>query len=164
MRTIPNNLEWGIYTFLSYARDSSLAGPRLETVTTLFVLGGRSHRRSDCRAERCGVSTPRANLDIAWRGLRAVFLVLTPGYGVQYAVSILPLLFVVDVARAVLYSTLTGIMLAFIYTAQMSPQWPLHGMVPYSVPEGRRVVWHLGLGGAHLFFGGDLATYGTTNA
>lgn len=56
---------------------------------------------------------------------------LTPGFGVQYSVSVLPLLFAADVRRATLYGVLAGAMLVFIYGAQMKFVLPLHGMVQY---------------------------------
>ena len=64
---------------------------------------------------------------LAW----ALFLVLTPGFGVQYSVSVLPLLFVVDVKRGTLYSLGAGMMLFFIYTFRMQPVLPLHALVQY---------------------------------
>jgi hypothetical protein len=64
---------------------------------------------------------------LAW----AVFLVLTPGWGVQYAVCIVPLLFAVDIRTAALYSTLSGLMLFFIYAEHMVFHLPLHAGVQY---------------------------------
>ena len=64
---------------------------------------------------------------LAW----ALFLVLTPGYGVQYAVCVLPLLFAADRKHAILYSANAGIMMFFIYTAQMKFEFPLQARVQY---------------------------------
>ena len=62
---------------------------------------------------------------LAW----ALFLVLTPGYGVQYSICVLPLLFAADVKRAVLYSLSAGAMLFFMYTARLSYVIPLYAEV-----------------------------------
>jgi hypothetical protein len=64
---------------------------------------------------------------LAW----ALFLVLTPGFGVQYAVSVLPLLFAVDLKRGSLYSLGAGLMLFVIYAFRMVWVLPLHSGVQY---------------------------------
>jgi hypothetical protein len=45
----------------------------------------------------------------------ALFMILTPGFGLQYAIAILPLLAAVSLSRAALYSLLAGLMLLFTY-------------------------------------------------
>jgi hypothetical protein len=62
---------------------------------------------------------------LAW----ALFLVFTPGYGVQYSVCVLPLLFAADRGRAVLYSLSAGVMLFFMYTARLKYEIPLYAEV-----------------------------------
>jgi hypothetical protein len=127
-------LEWGIYAFLSYANQEAMLGGMFQGLTDTFlhlgrylVLGGivtmslltalRAQRRHD----------PYQLGAAAW----AFFLVLTPGYSVQYSVLVLPLLFATDVARAALYGLLAGTMLLFIYGARLDFVLPLHGSVQY---------------------------------
>ncbi len=64
----------------------------------------------------------------------AVFLVLTPGFGVQYSVCVLPLLFAADRRSAVLYSLSAGIMLFVMYTARLSYVIPLYAEVENNPP------------------------------
>jgi hypothetical protein len=125
-------LEWGIYTFLSYANQHALITPHLGNLIPNFVNQGRFYFLGSIllvsilayyRPRRFGFHTGA----LPW----AIFLVLTPGFGVQYSVSVLPLLFAADLRRATLYSVFTGAMLFCIYTAKMKLIIPLHALVQY---------------------------------
>lgn len=61
----------------------------------------------------------------------AVFLVLTPGFGVQYIVILVPLLLAVSIARSWLYGTLSGLLLLFLYWVNLySYDLPLFSVIP----------------------------------
>lgn len=52
----------------------------------------------------------------------AAFLVLAPGWGVQYAVYLVPLLFANHLGWAITYSTVTGLYLLYVYVALLTKQ------------------------------------------
>jgi hypothetical protein len=125
-------LDWGIPAFLQWARDPAIFGNRLDKFTEVFVKDGRylilgsvvaMSMLAFFRSRRFSYHVGA----MAW----ALFLVLTPGYGVQYAVCVLPLLFAADFKRAALYSALAGVMVVLVYTARMPFIFPLHGYVQY---------------------------------
>ena len=125
-------LEWGLYAFLSYANGEAIFGGILAKVIGTFVQIGRYLIvAAICALSVLAARRPkRFGYDVgaaAW----ALFLVLTPGYGVQYSVSVLPLLFAASVRRAALYGVLTAAMLVFIYSANLKLVLPLHGNVQY---------------------------------
>ena len=55
----------------------------------------------------------------------ALFLVLTPGFGVQYAIYPAPLMFAVSRAWGIAYSLIAGIYVAFVYASWSLPAFPL---------------------------------------
>lgn len=125
-------LEWGLYAFLKYGNEEAMLKGGLQTLTNEYVRNGRYLILASIiavsvlaalRSHRLGYQLGAA----AW----ALFLVLTPGYGVQYSVCILPLLFATDVRCAALYGALAGVMLFFIYGARLKLVLPLHGLVQY---------------------------------
>ena len=56
----------------------------------------------------------------------SIFLIFTPGFGVQYLVYVCPLLFAVSLGWAILYSTLAGIFLASVYYAFWTGTLPFY--------------------------------------
>jgi hypothetical protein len=58
----------------------------------------------------------------------ALFFIFTPGFGVQYTVAIVPLLFCVNIAWGSLYGLLAGLYLLDVYRAFWT-----HSIPPYSV-------------------------------
>jgi hypothetical protein len=125
-------LEWGLNMFLKYAQEHSVLSAHLDRVTTLFVAQGRWLIVGSIAAASLlsFFSSRRFAYHVgalAW----ALFLVLTPGYGVQYAVCVVPLLFAAEPRTAVLYGTTAGLMLFFIYTERMKFELPLHAFVQY---------------------------------
>jgi hypothetical protein len=127
-------MEWGIHALLSYANQEPMLGGMFQGLTHAFVELGRY---------LVIASIVTLSALVAFRGQRlrdpyqlgaaawAILLVLTPGYGVQYSVAVLPLLFAVNVGRAALYGVLAGAMLFFIYGANLKFVLPLHGGVQY---------------------------------
>jgi hypothetical protein len=59
----------------------------------------------------------------------ALFLILAPGFGVQYVVFVLPLLCVVDLSAAVLWGCLSGIVLAIDYWTYLRSWSPLYSYI-----------------------------------
>ncbi len=125
-------LDWGLIAFLQSAAATPVFAAYATKLRELFVSNARYailfvvvvfSLIAAIRRRRGGYELGA----LAW----AVFLVLTPGYGVQYAVCVLPLLFAADRKRAILYSVSAGIMLFFIYTAQMKFEFPLQAFVQY---------------------------------
>lgn len=125
-------LEWGISLFLEQGNEHSVLLGRLNLLTMLFASEGRwlilaSIALAGLLAFCCSRRFAYHAGALAW----ALFLVFTPGWGVQYAVCVVPLLFAVHPRTGVLYSTLAGLMLFFIYTEHMEFRLPLHGFVQY---------------------------------
>jgi hypothetical protein len=125
-------LEWGLMTFLKYADDYPPLSGELEGLMKAFVNGGRFLIVGSIAAlAGLALFKSRRFAYHVGAGAWALFLVLTPGYGVQYAVSVVPLLFAADPRRGALYSFLAGAMLFFIYTHQMKLVFPLQAEVQY---------------------------------
>jgi Gpi18-like mannosyltransferase len=62
----------------------------------------------------------------------AIFLVLAPGFGVQYTIMLFPLLLAISIERAWVYSAAAGIFLLLVYWMTLMPnQYPL---MSYFVP------------------------------
>ena len=125
-------LEWGISMFLKQANEHSALLGRLNPLIMQFASEGRwlilaAIVTAGLLSFACSRRFAYHAGALAW----ALFLVLTPGWGVQYAVCVVPLLFAVNVRTGVLYSTLAGVMLFFIYTEHMDFRLPLHGYVQY---------------------------------
>jgi hypothetical protein len=125
-------LEWGIYLFLKYAREHSLLSSHLNFITPRFIGDGRylvlgaiagASLLAFCCSRRFAYHVGA----LAW----ALFLVLTPGFGVQYAVCVVPLLFAASPGTATIYGAASGLLLLFIYTANLTFKLPLHGYVQY---------------------------------
>jgi hypothetical protein len=125
-------IDWGINAFLNYARATHPFALYAAKVRGPFLSSGRYLILISITALSALAAIRRRPLGyeigaLAW----TIFLVLTPGYGVQYAVCALPLLFAVDIRAAAVYSLNVGIMLLTIYTKQMHFTFPLHTMVQY---------------------------------
>ena len=125
-------LPWGIVAFLKQAALLPAYEPHATRIRALYAVEGRyvilaavalvSLVNAVVRRDR-----PYELPAIAW----AIFLVLTPGFGIQYTVCVLPLLFAADLRRAIIYSLNAGCMLLLVYTARMEWTLPLHGRVQY---------------------------------
>jgi hypothetical protein len=125
-------MDWGLMAFLNHAvgtppiaeyaiwvRDLAISTGRYWILGSVTLMSVAAFWRKSSLGYELGA--------LAW----ALFLVLTPGFGVQYAVSVLPLLFAVDLRRASVYSLNVGLMLFVIYTFRMQLQLPLHSGVQY---------------------------------
>jgi hypothetical protein len=125
-------MDWGLMAFLNHAistptiapyamklRDTAITMGRFWILGSVTLISAYAFWRRSAAGYELGA--------LAW----ALFLVLTPGFGVQYAVSVVPLFFAVDIKRASLYSLTVGIMLFVIYTFRMVWVLPLHSGVQY---------------------------------
>jgi len=125
--------EWGLMAFLLHAAKTPAFTEYAVKAREFFVPNARyvillsviafsviaAYRRPASGASGYDLGA------LAW----ALFLVLTPGYGVQYSVCVLPLLFAADVKRAVVYSLCAGAMLFLMYTARLAYVIPLYAEV-----------------------------------
>jgi hypothetical protein len=93
----------------------------LAAVVVLSVVAWRSARWSPY--ELCAVSL-------------AIFLILTPGFGVQYTVSVLPLLLVVSTWWGGLYSLVAGAFLLVVYWINWTGTFPMFSFFdgPFPMP------------------------------
>jgi hypothetical protein len=73
----------------------------------------------------------------------ALFLALTPGFGVQYVVYPIPLLFAADVAWASAYSASSGLFLAVAYYATWTGTRPYFSNFNAGFPAAAKVVGYL---------------------
>jgi hypothetical protein len=125
-------LDWGINAFLNAGFATELIRSYVLQIRAVFLPSGRYLIIVIVCLLSAVVWYKRRRFGyqigaIAW----ATFLILTPGYGVQYAVCVLPLLFAADFGRATIYSLTAGIMLFVVYAAQLNFVFPLHANVQY---------------------------------
>jgi len=77
----------------------------------------------------------------------SIFLIFTPGFGVQYMVYVCPLLFAVSLSWATLYSVLAGIFLSLVYYSFWTGTLPLHShfntFLPMPAPLFGLIAWVL---------------------
>jgi hypothetical protein len=122
--------EWGFMAFVLHAaksaayaeyafkfRDVFVPYARYAILLAVVVFSAIAAIRRRPNAYELGA--------LAW----ALFLIFTPGYGVQYSVCVLPLLFAADRSRAILYSLSAGVMLFFMYTTRLKHEIPLYAEV-----------------------------------
>jgi hypothetical protein len=125
-------LDWGVMAFLNHAvgtpsfgpsmtglRDFAIQTNRYWILLSVVVVSVLAWARNSQRPYELGA--------LAW----ALFLILTPGFGVQYAVSVLPLLLVSDLRCALEYSLTAGLMMLIVYTYGMPFVYPLRALVQY---------------------------------
>jgi hypothetical protein len=125
-------LDWGLNAFLNYGSESPPFGQVTDKLRPPFLLSARYVIMAAVALLSAIAALRRRPLGyemgaLAW----ALFLVLTSGWCVQYAVCVLPLLFAVDIRRATLYSLFVGIMLSIVYSTNMSFRFPLQALVQY---------------------------------
>jgi len=111
--SIPDN--WGIGFFLNsseqnprFAAAAARIAPIYHTYTRYLIMGACAILGAWGR--RCRWSAYR----ISFLCL-ATFLILTPGFGVQYTVYVVPLLFAINVRRALAYSFASGFFIFSVY-------------------------------------------------
>jgi|HubBroStandDraft_6_1064221.scaffolds.fasta_scaffold50829_2 hypothetical protein len=73
----------------------------------------------------------------------ALFLVLAPGWGVQYLVYLVPVLFAVRLGHAVLYSAVAGSYAFLIYFTAWTGSHPFFSQLPERQPVGVQAVGYM---------------------
>jgi hypothetical protein len=75
----------------------------------------------------------------------AIFLFFAPGFGVQYTVMVLPLMFATRPRLANLYGLLAGLFLLVVYWGHWTGRWPpdsqFHGYFPWPSPLWGLAAW-----------------------
>jgi Glycosyltransferase family 87 len=125
-------LDWGINAFLNYAGETPPFDGLAHKVRAPFLYWARYVILLAVAMLSALAALRRRPLGyemgaLAW----ALFLVLTSGYSVQYAVCVLPLLFAVEIRAATVYSLCAGILLLTVYTKNMVLTFPLKAVVQY---------------------------------
>jgi hypothetical protein len=127
--------NWGIPLLLSSAFSNpwlggaaqAIAGPytaygRYAILGSVALLSAWAHLRTTLNA------TTLAAVSLA------VFLVVTPGFGPQYTVYAVPLLFAVDLRAAWIYATTAGTFIGLIYWTYLVPGFPLYSPLAGPAP------------------------------
>lgn len=104
---------------------ATAAGTILLLVVLLAVFNGLRPRWN--RAQLCALCL-------------AVFLILTPGFGVQYTVILVPLLFAADLRFAALYSALGGMFLLVTYYVFWTGEFPMYSYFDAPLPLGGALI------------------------
>ena len=130
---------WGFSLLLAW----SLSNPRLAAVARVFNQPHLAYGGYAILAAATTLSTwayLRTSLSATTLvGLSlALFLVLTPGFGTQYVVYPIPLLFAIDLRSASIYSATAGAFVGLVYWTFLSPGLPffspLGGLAPMPIP------------------------------
>lgn len=126
--------EWGLVAFMNYAMHGRFAAEALRlrdwyVPMGRLVIGGAVVAMSFMSLSRQRWTSYDAGA-LTW----ALFLIFTPGFGIQYSVCIVPLLFSANLERAVMYSMTVGAFLLVMYTPGLQWVIPLQGPVrdPYA--------------------------------
>jgi glycosyl transferase family 87 len=120
------NDEWGLNAFFDYGAASGSVAPLAKALSAAYLPKGRY-----VVLLAVGLLSIVAFFERRWTSYElgalawALFLILTPGFGVQYTVCIVPLLFAANVKRAMSYSTFAGMFIGIIYVSVLSWKLPL---------------------------------------
>jgi hypothetical protein len=120
------NDEWGLNAFFNYGAFSGTVAPLAKALAAAYLPKGRY-----VILLAVGLLSIAAFFQRRWSSYElgalawALFLILTPGFGLQYTVCIVPLLFAAHVKRAISYSIFAGIFIGIIYASVMSWTLPL---------------------------------------
>jgi hypothetical protein len=122
--------EWGLIALFRYAAQHGPLETLAKSVEAFYVTEGRYIVvLTIIVVAIAGRALSKWSLyelgAVAW----ALFLVLTPGFGVQYSVCVVPLLFAASLDRAIVYSLLAGTFLFLIYSAHVYPSYPYYSDV-----------------------------------
>jgi len=75
----------------------------------------------------------------------ALFLVLAPGFGVQYVVLVAPLLCLVDLRMGIVWGWISGVFIGWVYWIFMVQYWPpwstFYSVIPYPVWLAGLAAW-----------------------
>ncbi len=136
---------WGIASFLEFLGQPTNLSAIVRRLTDSFTK----------RAPWVMLSVPVLVAVINWRRKRvwsatelgaivfSLFLILTPGFGVQYVVYPIPLLFAVDVARAWAYAATSGLFVFIAYYATWTGTQPYFSNFYPGFPVAAKVFGHV---------------------
>jgi hypothetical protein len=143
---VPPAGPWGVAYLLGDFQESA----RFEQIARWLM-------RYYLKAGRLAIVMSAASISlVSWRTRRwsayemcllvyCIFLVLAPGFGVQYLIAPVPLLLTVSISRAWLYSITAGLFLLFMYWSSLvTPRLPLLTLFqPPPAPPGAGVPFGL---------------------
>jgi hypothetical protein len=142
-RSVPG--PWGVTSLLEFLGQHRNFAALSHSLTTLWTT----------HAFKLILLAPTALAVVNWRRGRPwnapelgafaylVFLILTPGFGVQYVVYPIPLLFAADVRRAWTYAAATGLFIFVVYYATWTGTKPYFSNFYLGFPVAGRVFGHL---------------------
>jgi hypothetical protein len=128
--------RWGVSFLLGESMSSETLGPIARPLGAIYLAIGRPAVVLGVLA-LAGTGHARRRLSRGELALAsyATFLVLTPGFGIQYLVLVAPLLYAHDLVRGALYGTLAGVASAITYWTFMIPGQTLSNHVqPLPLP------------------------------
>jgi hypothetical protein len=118
--------HWGLYGMLKLAAMQEALAP----VAKPILHGFRTYGRWIVVVLAMGVAVAGRRWPRRWTPYElgfmtlASFLLFAPGFGVQYTVWVLPLLFAVGLGSAVVYGTLAGVFILAAYVHYGNGAWP----------------------------------------
>ena len=71
---------------------------------------------------------------------QAAFLVLTPGFGVQYTVLVVPMLCALSPLLGLAYGTAAGVFIGAVYWVYRVPGWPIGSRFTGGIPESTAIL------------------------
>jgi hypothetical protein len=132
--------EWGLLHVFWHVSEINRLGPIVESVTAFFAQTGRWMILGLAVLIGIAARGGRRSAVQATTLVLATFLVLAPGFGVQYTVWIVPFLFAVAPLRtAIAYSLTGGIFLSLTYFHFWQGQFPAVSMFNDVYPPGAAI-------------------------
>ncbi|HVR61140.1 MAG TPA: glycosyltransferase 87 family protein [Polyangia bacterium] len=139
-RSFPH--EWGITSMLASFKSLGHlreVGAALDSFWiargSLFILAGAVALAAVNRARHRAWDAPTLAACVY-----LLFILLAPGFGLQYLIYPIPLLFVVRLPRAVFYSTLAGAFMLLVYYSLWTGGRPYYSEFREGIPAGAKVV------------------------
>jgi hypothetical protein len=128
--------NWGLSFFLRRLAESAAFADAGATLVEAYRAYGKYLMLLAIAA--AALESRRRNWDLYRTAAVAfsLFLILTPGFGVQYTVAVVPLLFAVSRPFAAAYSTAAGIYLATLYIYFSKHTFPWESFFPGPDPLG----------------------------
>lgn len=122
-----NQDNWGLMTFWILSRKDAVAGPYVNAFAEVYIPYAR-YLIVGLIVALAAVAKwrPRWSLYELTSIVFALFLILTPGFGVQYTVMLAPVLFACSIRRGWVYSLLAGLFIGVVYAYFRRPGFPLN--------------------------------------
>jgi len=137
--SIPDN--WGMVAILKSCMHIALPGRFAAAMIGAYLAAGRYAVLASVTAVAL-LSRFRGRLPMATQAAlgAALFLLLTPGFGLQYVVFVAPLLCLVDVPAALRWGWVSGLFIGLVYWSFRVPGTHLASFHTASFPVGASVV------------------------